>query len=326
MAATNDDTRENQRPEIYNELITDEEVLKFRRQIDDIEFKGLSFVQPYGYIFSERYIKYHNQFQNFQMFEDDVFIATYPRCGTRWMQELVWRVRNDQEALSTEYLNVRVPMLDFCINFEEDAHNFSPISNCDNLPRPRAFKTHLAYDLLPKQFHQQKKGKAIFVIRNPRDICQSLLNYFQNIENYTGDIQTIANIMTKDGIGLFYGPFFKVVLSYWNKRHDDNILIVFYEEMQKDLGSVIQKVADFLNVSITTDRVEHLVDFLSFNSMKDNKSSLFSSEFMSKSAARMYHKGRVGSWKDVFTPEMIQQFEEWENKHLKNTDLKFIYE
>ena len=32
--------------------------------------------------------------------------------GTRWMQELVWRVRNDQDAKSTEYLNVRVPMLE----------------------------------------------------------------------------------------------------------------------------------------------------------------------------------------------------------------------
>ena len=118
------------------------------------------------------------------------------------------------------------------------------------------------------------------MIRNPRDICQSLLNYFQNIENYTGDIQTIANIMTRDGIGLSYGPFFKVILSYWNKRHEDNILIVFYEEMQKDLGSVIQRVADFLNASITTERIQHLVKFLSFDTMKGNKSSLFSSEFM----------------------------------------------
>ena len=81
MASTNDDSTDIQSPKIYNELITDEEVLKFRRQTDDNIFKEMSFVQPYGYIFSERYIKYHDQFQNFQMFEDDVFVATYPRCG-----------------------------------------------------------------------------------------------------------------------------------------------------------------------------------------------------------------------------------------------------
>ena len=50
--------------------------------------------------------------------------------------------------------------------------------------------------------------------------------------------------------------------------------------MQKDLGSVIKKVADFLKVSITKERVEHLVEFLSFKTMQKNKSSLFSSEFM----------------------------------------------
>ena len=33
-------------------------------------------------------------------------------AGTRWMQELVWRVRNDHQLVSTEKLNFRVPFIE----------------------------------------------------------------------------------------------------------------------------------------------------------------------------------------------------------------------
>ena len=41
--------------------------------------------------------------------------------------------------------------------------------------------------------------------------------------------------------------------------------------------------------------------------------------------SKLYNKGKSGRWKEMFTPEMVQQFEEWEMKWLKDSDLKFIY-
>ena len=35
---------------------------------------------------------------NFQLREDDIWIVTYPKCGTTWTQELVWMLINDVDT------------------------------------------------------------------------------------------------------------------------------------------------------------------------------------------------------------------------------------
>ena len=88
-----------------------------------------------------------------------------------------------------------------------------------------------------------------------------------------------------------HGPYFKCVLSFWEKRKKakDYLLIVSYEEMQKDLGSVARKVANFLDVKLSDDRVQPMVEHLSFDSMKKNLSTeiqvcqIFQSEICSVS-------------------------------------------
>lgn len=46
--------------------------------------------------------------------DDDVWIVTLPKCGTTWMQELLWLVMNDFdfEAARNEHLEVRTPFLE----------------------------------------------------------------------------------------------------------------------------------------------------------------------------------------------------------------------
>lgn len=40
----------------------------------------------------------------------------------------------------------------------------------------------------------------------------------------------------------------------------------------------------------------------------------------------MINKGKVGTWKEYLSDEMIQKFEKWEEKWLKDSDLKYEYE
>ena len=88
----------------------------------------------------------------------------------------------------------------------------------------------------------------------------------------------MVNAITMDSF--LCGPYFKCVLSFWEKREvaKDFLLIVSYEEMQKDLGSVIRKVAHFLGVELSDDRVQPMVEHLSFDSMKSNPSTILATE------------------------------------------------
>ena len=40
----------------------------------------------------------------------------------------------------------------------------------------------------------------------------------------------------------------------------------------------------------------------------------------------MLNKGKTGSWRNQFTPSMVEQFEKWEAKWLKDSDLKLEYD
>lgn len=42
-------------------------------------------------------------------------------------------------------------------------------------------------------------------------------------------------------------------------------------------------------------------------------------------AGTFMRKGKAGDWKEHFTPELEERFEEWEAKWLKGTSLQFEY-
>jgi len=62
--------------------------------------------------------KYMNQFadrvKKLKIYGDDVWVVTFPKCGTTWTQEMVWLINNDlnYEKAFDENLNERFPFLE----------------------------------------------------------------------------------------------------------------------------------------------------------------------------------------------------------------------
>ena len=52
----------------------------------------------------------------------------------------------------------------------------------------------------------------------------------------------------------------------------ENVCFITYEEMKKDLAAVIGKVSLFLGCYVSEKNIPSLVEHLSFDKMKDNKS------------------------------------------------------
>ena len=108
--------------------------------------------------------------------------------------------------------------------------------------------------------------------RNPRDTCLSFLNHFRVLEGYTGSKDLFIDAFLGDVCG-YYTPFIGHVLGYWelSKSGYDNVLFLTYEEMKRDLATVVTRVAKFLDKEVPEgDRMAALLEHLSFDKMKKN--------------------------------------------------------
>ena len=94
------------------------------------------------------------------------------------------------------------------------------------------------------------------------------------------------------------------MLSWWNYRNHPRVLVVTYEDMQKDAKGNIHKVGKFLgSPSYSDDELEKIADEASFNKMKSRPiKKTFQTAFV-KSSDIFFRKGKVGSWKDLFEAE-----------------------
>lgn len=59
-------------------------------------------------------LEYIKKVHELEVFKDDVWLVTLPKCGTTWMQELLWLVMNnfDFEGAKNEHLEIRTPYME----------------------------------------------------------------------------------------------------------------------------------------------------------------------------------------------------------------------
>ena len=96
----------------------------------------------------------------------DVFVVSFPKCGTTWAQELVWQVANgiDLEGGRTDLME-RFPFMEF-LEWDAFGNDFNPanyktLAQLDRMEGRRFIKTHLPLSLLPPDLLDT--GKVVYV-------------------------------------------------------------------------------------------------------------------------------------------------------------------
>lgn len=162
----------------------------------------------------------------------DIIIAPYAKCGTTWMQQVVHGLRTCGDMDFDEITEV-VPWLELAYDMGVDP-------GAPQLARPRAFKSHLGQDAIPKG------GRYIVVLRDPVDAMVSLYRFFEGWWFEPGRIplEDFAQYYLDRAGGGWWGH----AASWWRVRERPEVLLFTYEQMTRDLGGVVDRVADFIGV------------------------------------------------------------------------------
>ena len=274
---------------------------------------------------------------NFDLRDDDVWIVTYPKCGTTWTQELVWMLINDMDIDKGKVpLSVRSPCIevqclrrfDFfksigaapsdprVIEVETDSIGF-----LNNMEARRVIKTHLPFEFLPPKLFE--KCKVVYVARNPKDVAVSFYHHNLNVPGH-GFVGTFDQFLKYFEQGLHvFGSYWHHILSSWQHRNHPNVKFLWYEDMKADLKSVIDDLCNFLKHSLNEEQRNDLFHHVQFENMKKNP-------FANPGAAKkdlppeknFMRKGQVGDWKNYFDKEKTEKWEKWTFENIRGTGLE----
>lgn len=76
----------------------------------------------YGCVLPQKYREISAQIRDFEIRPDDVFMCSYPRTGSTWLQEMIWLLINDlnYDVAKNTIQQVRIPLLELKALFSYD--------------------------------------------------------------------------------------------------------------------------------------------------------------------------------------------------------------
>ncbi|XP_017841118.1 sulfotransferase family cytosolic 1B member 1-like [Drosophila busckii] len=257
--------------------------------------------------------------------DDDVFVVTFPKSGTTWMQELAWLLLNqlDFERAKSSYAMERSIFLEHSLLHPTLA--MDTIKACDEQASPRLIKSHLPAPLLPSEIWQHKR-KTIYVARNPKDVVVSSYHFWRGIGVWTGlDFDKFVEDFMFNKIS--YASYWAHIIDFWKMRNEANIFFVTYEQMKCDLKSVIERLQKFLEVqSLNEDSMEKLLNHLSFQNMKESKytnlTGFLKTIDNTTDDFEFMRRGIVGAYNDELSEAQKQKLDDWTAEFLLEYNLK----
>ena len=242
---------------------------------------------------------------------DDVFIATYPKCGTTWMQQIVKLITSNGVETGIHH-DVAVPWIEQMY-----------LEEIESMPSPRFFKTHLPYKLMAGGGDPEKtKGKYIYVIRNPKDVLVSFFNHMKNFLRSLHWEEFFKMYTAENDSVIPSGTFHSHFLGWWAHKDASNILFITYEQMKRDLRSAITTVAKFIGHNLTDEVIDTIVIETSFDKMKDNEAA--NKKYWDLDTPFM-RKGIIGDWRSVLTAEESARIDDIVADKFAGTGLVFDY-
>jgi len=192
----------------------------------------------------------------------DVFVTTYPKCGTTWVTQICHSLRSGGDMDFKEITEV-CPWDVMALDCGEDL-------DAQHVANPRVWKSHEPFWAIAK--NRDHPAKYIHVARNPLDAFISFYHFLPNYMVIPEGKITMEGFANSVFAGVSNsGQIWDYFMSWLNADATVcRVMWVFYEDLKEDLETEIKRIAEFMEIELDNDLLDTVKHHSSFEFMRDH--------------------------------------------------------
>ncbi len=238
----------------------------------------------------------------------DVVIATFPKAGTTWTQQICHGLRSRGDMNFKEISHV-VPWI-------ERGHMFAIDAWKPQAFAPRTFKTHLEHA------NVNKGARYIHVVREPKDTLVSFYRFMSNgvidpsalsIDDFADAWLFSDQLAERQSDDEPFGPnlynYWRHLLDWWGAREHAPVLTLAYENMQRDLPGHVARIAAFMGIPADAETLEIATRQSTFAFMSAHEDQFADNIPGTEMRFSKVVDGKVGSYKARVSPELAARID-----------------
>jgi hypothetical protein len=233
--------------------------------------------------------------RNFRVFDDDIFLVSYPRSGNTWLRFLVANLR--EPSGSTSFANLESRMHDVYARTRR---------TLAQIPRPRVLKSHEYFDPRYKQ--------VIYIVRDPRDVVVSY--YFFHLKRGLIEQGVTWGQYVREFIAGeldSYGSWCENVVTWLAARgNGQRFLLLRYEDMLERTENELAKIALFLGLPQSPERIRKAVELSSaerMRSLEQKEANLWAITKGTRKDIPFVRTAVSGGWRRFLQDELVAEIE-----------------
>lgn len=255
-----------------------------------------------------------------------IWLASYPKSGNTWMRAFLHNLLRDptqsydinritefttgDSSINWYQLQNKRPWQEWTNLDVAKMRRGAQLAICNWRKDDTFVKTHnasvfyLGYPLI----HQDLTAGAIYIVRNPLDVCISLSHHYGCSIDAAIDILGNPSIGTNTNERIVYEVHktWSIHVDSWTSQKRPGLAVLRYEDMLADPTRAFGGLAKFLGLNPPPGRLARAIERSSFKALREQEEK---SGFREKSphAEKFFREGRSKQWQELLTPAQIDK-------------------
>ena len=273
-----------------------------------------------------------------------IWVASYPKSGNTWVRSIISSLVYTENGIF-DFPSIKkidqYPQRRFLEHFTQDYNNIHEIKkhwitsqeriNLDT--KIKFFKTHhLNCKIDNYPFTNKECTRAtIYIVRDPRNLIDSISNHFSKSIEESKKFLLTSKILSpgkeielRGGNVITYLGSWKEHYKFWT-NDNENLLIIKYEDLVKNIHQEIDKIIAFLknyiDLKVSDTKKENIIKSTSFEALKkiEDNGDFTENVFVKgrSEKVRFFNKGPNNNWQKTLPTKIQEDLETELNNELK---------